>query len=184
MPCPPSSCSTHRQSVANPIGLVSIGEVCECVAGVIDAITVADAVRVDGVATADGADAAVVDLDRESGAVEVGRERKAEIRDQLKEAVVVIIGVDRRKIVGAGVIVEVAACGAGWCRHCCQLNLAQRDQRSLERLRPGDRRVEVGEDDIVPMRVQYGVALVGRVGRRAGAGDRIVGEDEPIHPGS
>ena len=41
-----------------------------------------------------------------------------------------------------------------------------------------------GEYDIVSERVQNGVALVGCVGCSSCAGDRIIGKDQAIHPGT
>ncbi|MCX7250787.1 MAG: hypothetical protein NTX37_04660 [Burkholderiales bacterium] len=92
-----------------------VGEVGQRKAAVVDAVAVADAVRVDGVALiAHVALAAVIDLDREGGAVEVAREREAELFDQLEEAVDMVVGIDGGELVGARVIVEVQPDVAVW----------------------------------------------------------------------
>ena len=62
------------------------------------------------------AEAAVIHIDREARAVEVSVEGKAEILDQPKKAVLMVIGVDGGELVGAHVEVEIRTLGpGGWC---------------------------------------------------------------------
>ena len=147
----------------------------------VDAVAVADAVRVDGVALVGGvALAAGVDLDREGRAVEIAREREAEFLDQLEEAVDMVVGVDGGELVAARVIVEVEADVAVWRTDGLELEVGQRRQAALQVLLAAGRRVQVRQRDAGPVRVELGVAGVGRVGRVAGARDRVVQEDQAV----
>ena len=79
------------------------------------------------------ATSAVVDLDWKGCPIEVGCKREAEVFHQLEEAVDMIVGIDRSKVIRAGVIIKIATSsgrvGAATCRDLFRVNV---DQCSLQ----------------------------------------------------
>ena len=150
----------------------------QAVACVVDPVAITDAMRV-----VRHAEALMIDVDRKTRAVEIVIEWESQALNQPEEAVVVVIGVHRAEIVGPHVEVEVAARGPGRRRDGGCLDFNDPDQIARERLGPRNRRIQPLKHHVVAQRVQHGVALCGVVAVVARARDRVIGEDQPVHPG-
>ena len=130
----------HTIVAGEPDGINRIRQVRQHVGGVQDAErTVAGAVGVD-LDPVQGAElAAMIDRKGEQCAAEIGLDVEPQLADQAKEAVAMVIGVDRGEIVGSRVEVEVGAGRLEWRGGRWRLIVLQLNKLAGERVVGRDR---------------------------------------------
>ena len=134
---------------------------------------VARALRIDGISQA-----AVIDRHRECRAVEVGRDREAQVAHHAEEAVAMVIRIDRREVVGARDVVEIERRRLGRQDRGRRRLVGEEDEASRQVLLACHDRPEIEQRDRIAQQVERGAARAGQIGRIGGLGHGIAVEHQ------